>query len=104
LLISRDGGASWDSAENALSEALGGWAPRLSFPAVAAAANKAGSIYVSFDGLTSGDAESTPRPGGPGGPWRNYAFGVLRSDDAGSSFRVVWKELVRGEKSPDVDD
>jgi photosystem II stability/assembly factor-like uncharacterized protein len=101
FFISRDGGASWNSVEKAIGEVLGGWTPRLRFPAVAAASHKGDSVYLSFDGVTIGEPKGQQVPGQR---WRNNALGVVRSDDGGRTFRVVWKEPSRGPKSPHVDD
>lgn len=88
LMVSRDGGSSWESAAKALDALLGTSSPRLNFRAVAAAANVGSSVYLSFENHKQDDGA--------------LAFGVMRSDDGARTWRIVWQEA--GQKSPDVDD
>ena len=88
LMVSRDGGASWESAAKGIAAALGTSSPRLGFRAVAAAAEAGASVYLSFENHQQADGA--------------LAFGVMRSDDGARTWRIVWQEA--GQKSPDVDD
>ncbi len=88
IFVSDDGGGSWRSAHDSLVAAMRHPAPAPRFPAIATSLHHASVAYVSAGNIRLGSDE--------------VSLGVLKTEDAGRSWKFVWREA--GVKSPHVDD
>lgn len=79
LLISRDGGATWDVANNTFLHSLGAGVAPPAFTCVGTSYGHPEVAYVSYDGLQLGG---------------QVYSGVARTRDAGVTWDLVWKEAA----------
>lgn len=79
LLVSQDGGQTWKEGYESFAALAAPGAKPPSFRAAAASPTNPRRIYLSYGGLRRHEG-------------RPPSFGVMRSDDAGQSWELVWEE------------